>query len=157
MKELAGYFEAADCENIRTYVQSGNIVFQRKKKFAGPDVAGVARYVLETKGFEPKILILTPADLQIAVKKNPFPTDSGKALHFFFLESPSQQPNLVKLNSMKTSSEEFVLRDKVFYLYTPDGIGRSKLAAGAEKALGVPVTARNWNTVNKLLSMVGHS
>ena len=46
-----------------------------------------------------------------------------------------------------------MLSNNVFYLYAPDGIGRSKLAADAEKALGVPITARNWNTVSALISM----
>ncbi len=46
-----------------------------------------------------------------------------------------------------------MLSDNVFYLYAPDGIGRSKLAAVVEKVLGVPITARNWNTVNTLISM----
>ena len=56
--------------------------------------------------------------------------------------------------SLKTESEHFELGKFGFYLYTPDGMGRSKLASAVEKALGVAVTARNWNTVDKLASML---
>lgn len=154
MKELVGYFDAAGCENVKTYVQSGNVVFQSNKKFDANNANGIARRVLETKGFEPKILILTPEDLRLAVKNNPFPTEIGKALHFYFLESAAKRPDLEKLQLLRAGSEEYELSDKVFYLHAPDGIGRSKLAAGVEKALGVAVTARNWNTVSKLVSMV---
>ncbi|MGD8940251.1 MAG: hypothetical protein PVJ72_12780, partial [Gammaproteobacteria bacterium] len=59
-----------------------------------------------------------------------------------------------KLIAVKSKSEEFKLHKNVFYLYAPDGIGRSKLAAKVEQCMGLPVTARNWNTVNKLISMV---
>ena len=58
------------------------------------------------------------------------------------------------LASIQSRTEDFRLVERVFYMYAPDGIGRSKLAAKVEKALGVPVTARNWNTVSKLLAMV---
>jgi uncharacterized protein (DUF1697 family) len=154
MKELVKYFEAEGCENIRSYVQSGNIVFQSKQKFDAKSATRIAQRVQKTKGFEPKILLLTPADLRTAVTHNLFPTTSGKALHFFFLESSASRSSMAQLESLKAGSEEFALRKKVFYLYAPAGIGRSKLAAGAEKALGVPVTARNWNTINKLVEMV---
>lgn len=154
MEELVGYFEAEGCKGVKTYVQSGNVVFQSKKKFDAKRITAVSSRVQKAKGFEPKILILTPEDLRTAVKNNPFSTDSGKALHFYFLETAAQRPDMAKLKSLKAGSEEYSLSDKVLYLYAPVGIGRSKLAAGVEKALGVAVTARIWNTVNKLLSMV---
>jgi uncharacterized protein (DUF1697 family) len=78
----------------------------------------------------------------------------GKSLHFFFLASTPAKPDLDALAKLKSSSEEFKLGKNVFYLHAPDGIGRSKLAAKVEKALGVPATARNWNTVSKLMVMV---
>jgi len=56
--------------------------------------------------------------------------------------------------ALKSPREDFRLIQQVFYLHAPDGIGRSKLAEKVEKNLGVPATARNWNTVSKLLAMV---
>ena len=100
------------------------------------------------------MLLLGVTELEDAIKNNPFKTIEGKSLHFFFLESTPIKPNLDKLANVKSNSEEFKLDKNIFYLYAPDGVGRSKLAAKVEQALGVPVTARNWNTVSKLFAMV---
>jgi len=154
MKELVEFFEAMDCKNIQTYIQSGNVVFHSRKIFNSKHTAEIGRRIREKKGFEPKILLLSPADLRAAIKHNPFPTDDGKALHFMFLESTSQQPDMDSLAAVKFHSEAFVLHGNVFYLYAPDGVGRSRLPAKMEKALGVSVTGRNWNTVAKLAAMV---
>jgi len=92
--------------------------------------------------------------LQDAVENNPFTTEDGKALHFYFLNAYPNNPDLDRLLAVKSGSEAFKLHKKVFYLYAPDGIGRSKLAAKVEQCMGIPATARNWNTVKKLISMV---
>lgn len=155
MNELVEILESMGFENVQTYIQSGNVVFQSRKKAGSKDAADISNRVLEKKGFEPSVLLLGEKDLQNAIANNPFPTDSGKALHFFFMKSLPEEPDIQKLESLKTDSEEIALHAGVFYLYAPEGIGRSKLAANVEKALGVPGTARNWNTVNKLMSMVG--
>ena len=86
---------------------------------------------------------------------SPSATADGKALHFYFLDACAERPDLEKLRLVQADSEEFELRGAVFYLLAPDGIGRSKLAAQVERCLGVPATARNWNTVRKLGEMVG--
>ena len=57
------------------------------------------------------------------------------------------------MNELKTKSEQFVLKSKVFYFYAPDGFGTSKLGAKAGRLLGVDTTARNWRTVGKLLEL----
>jgi uncharacterized protein (DUF1697 family) len=58
---------------------------------------------------------------------------------------------------LRSESERFELISSVFYLYAPGGVGRSKLAAGAEKLLGVSMTDRNWKTVTKLRDMATDS
>ena len=76
-------------------------------------------------------------------------------LHLGFLDAPPPQPDLAKLARLRQASERFQLLDRVFYLHAPEGVGRSKLAAGAEKALGVPMTDRNWRTVEKIWALAG--
>jgi len=105
----------------------------------------------------PHTLILGEDDLHSAMENNPFSAADGKTMHFFFLESKPRQPNLDRLARLKAESEEFLLAENVFYLLAPNGIGRSKLAPAVESALGVPATARNWNTIAKLASMVERS
>jgi uncharacterized protein (DUF1697 family) len=71
----------------------------------------------------------------------------------FFLAAQVEQEFLQQIAQIRTSSEKVCLKEQVFYLYTPEGFGRLKLAARAEKLLGVPATARNWNTVLKLAQL----
>ena len=94
------------------------------------------------------------AELAQAIAANPFPAAAAepKSLHLYFLAQPPAA-DLVALNALKASGEAFAIVDKVFYLHTPNGFGRSKLAAGAEKRLGVQITARNWRTANKVLEL----
>jgi uncharacterized protein (DUF1697 family) len=153
MKDIVAIFDTMNYENIQTYIQSGNVVFQAKNTISETSAGEIGKLILDKKGFEPKILLLSLEELRDAIANNPFATDNGKALHLFFLESQPHEPNSEQLESIKAKSEEFMLSNNVFYLYAPDGIGRSKLAIGVEKMLGVPITARNWNTVNALISM----
>ncbi|QDT92225.1 DUF1697 domain-containing protein [Gimesia algae] len=157
MKELTTLLEELGYQSIQTYIQSGNVIFQSRKKQTVKMVKEISARIGETQGFEPHILLLEKGDLQSAIDHNPFPVNDGKALHFFFLDSVPRKPDLEKLQALQVKSERFHLQDKVFYLHAPDGIGRSKLAAKVESCLGVPVTARNWNTVSKLDSMIQES
>jgi uncharacterized protein (DUF1697 family) len=154
MKDLVGILESLGYEKIKTYIQSGNVVFHLKGNKTKKIAEEIGSRILESHGFKPKVHLLTIEELKEAVENNPFKTMEGKSLHFFFLASTPAKPDLDALAKLKSSSEEFKLGKNVFYLHAPDGIGRSKLAAKVEKALGVPATARNWNTVSKLMVMV---
>jgi len=103
--------------------------------------------------------VLTRRALESAVSGNPFPevVENPQSLHLFFLAERLKKPDLKPLEALKTKTERFELRGTVFYLHTPDGFGRSKLAARAERLLGVETTARNWRTVTTLLEMANVS
>jgi uncharacterized protein (DUF1697 family) len=154
MKDLVEILEGLGCEKVRTYIQSGNAIFQCNKDRGRTIGKDTSSEILKRYGFGPKILLIEEAALQDAIDNNPYETGDGKALHFFFLDSHPAHPDLEQLMSIKARSEEFKLNKSIFYLHAPDGIGRSKLAAKVEQALGVPATARNWNTVSKLMAMV---
>jgi uncharacterized protein (DUF1697 family) len=100
------------------------------------------------------VILLKPTALQDAIDNNPFVTSDGSALHLFFMASPPGVPDLERLLAIKSRTEAFQLDNNIFYLFTPDGVTRSRLAAKVEKCLGVPSTVRNWNTVSKLITMV---
>ena len=155
MKALVRELESLGLENVKTYIQSGNAVFQSSRKISARLGARIAAKVAKSHGFKPHVLILSADQLEDAIESNPFPDAEAepKTLHFFFLASAPAAPDVESLNRAKSPSERFHLTDGVFYLHTPNGMGRSKLAACAEKSLGVPVTARNWRTVLKLREM----
>jgi uncharacterized protein (DUF1697 family) len=105
--------------------------------------------------FKPAVFILNRADFKKAEANNPFQNENGKTIHFFFLEEDPKSINYELLDSLKGGSEEYQVIEKVFYLYAPDGIGRSKLVEKIGKAFpGVTMTARNLNTINKLIEMI---
>ena len=155
MKELVSQLENLGLRNVRTYIQSGNAVFQSEEEDAPVLSNKIRAAIKKSRGFEPQVLLLEPEEIERAVESNPFPEAESepKTLHAHFLASTPKNPDLDALESIKSDRERFVLKDGVFYLHAPDGIGRSKLAANAEKLLGVSATARNWRTVRKLMEM----
>ncbi len=149
MKDLVAILEGLGFRNVRTYIQSGNAVFEAARG-TGPGLAAAIRAAVETAfGFEPAVLLLTLPELDAAIVENPFPeaVTDPRTLHVNFLAAAPGAPDLDGLEALGTGSERFALIDRRFYLYAPDGIGRSKLAARAERLLGVPMTGRNWRTV----------
>ena len=154
MKHLTEILADMGGQDIQTYIQSGNVVFRIRQGEAEKIAKEISRKILDSYSFEPKVLLLEPDDLHAAIDNNPFDTRDGKALHFLFLSSTPESPDLEQLDAIKSDAEEFKLVGNVFYLYAPEGIGRSKLAAKVEQHLGVQGTGRNWNTISKLKSLV---
>lgn len=155
MKELVGLLESMGAKNVRTYIQSGNAVFESAEKNCSKLSGNIAAAVKKHHGFEPHVLVMSLDTLEEAIVNNPFPDavgDPGK-LHLGFLASVPKRPDLEKLESPAKDGERFRLIGSVFYLQAPEGVGRSRLAANAEKLLGVPMTDRNWRTANKLDAM----
>ena len=154
MKELIRLLERHGMRDVRTYIQSGNVVLRHAGTKAGIEtIAGSA--VEKAFGFRPELIVLTAADLDRVIARNPFPTaaEAPGSLHVTFLRSVPRHPDLKALETLKAANERFVLEPHAFYLHAPDGIGRSRLAARIEKALGVAGTARNWRTVIQLEAM----
>lgn len=155
MKELVARLESIGLRNVRTYIQSGNAVFQSEEENASLLSNEIRAVIKKTHGFEPQILLLEPEEIEKAVESNPFPEAESepKTLHIHFLASMPKNPDLDALGNIRSERERFVLKDGIFYLHAPEGVGRSKLAANVEKLLGVPMTGRNWRTVSKVLAM----
>jgi uncharacterized protein (DUF1697 family) len=155
MRELVRCLESLGYENVRTYIQSGNAVFDAP---ARPDAkAGekISAAVSKACNVKPGVQLYAAADFHAIAQANPFPeaTDDPSRLHIFFLAARPTTPKLESIQKLKSPTERFKLTPRAFYLHAPHGIGRSKLAAAVERLLGVPVTARNWRTVEKLLAM----
>lgn len=157
MKELVAALESIGARKVRTYIQSGNAVCESAEKNPARLSTQLSTEVARRCGFEPQVHVLTLDALAKAIAENPFPEAviAPSSLHLGFLFSSPKSPDLEKLAALKKDSERFLLAESVFYLHAPEGVGRSKLAANSEKLLGVPMTARNWKTVCKLMEMAG--
>ncbi len=154
MAELRGLFEALGYGDVRTYVQSGNVVFTSSDE----DVAAVARRIEDGitnhLGLRVTVLVRTPDDLAAIVRDNPFSSADLSRVHVTFLASEPAPERLEEMSAHAIGPDEFRFRHREIYLHTPDGYGRSKLNnAALERWLGVPATTRNWRTVTKLVEL----
>jgi uncharacterized protein (DUF1697 family) len=159
MKALKLLVEEHGCVDVQTYIQSGNVIFRNSSADVGKLATQFAAAVSRGHGFEPRVMVLTPGELQRAAAGNPFPEAEQvpTSLHLFFLAERPKKPDLKSLEAIRSKSERFAIKGKIFYLHTPDGFGASRLAQRVERYLGVEATARNWRTVKTLIHMVNVS
>jgi uncharacterized protein (DUF1697 family) len=155
MPRLREVLEQAGFENVRTYVQSGNIVLSSDAA-PGAVAERCERVIAEEFGFDVPVVIRTRDELAAVVKRNPLGkvATEPKRYQVSFLDG-MPDPELVKeLKSLATESEAFAANGRELYAWHPDGVARSKLWNKlAGKGLGVTATARNWTTVTTLLDM----
>jgi uncharacterized protein (DUF1697 family) len=151
MADVQEAFAAAGSENVTTYLQSGNVVFESalsKTKLA----ARLEKELERRLGHDIAVLVRTRADLVRIVEKNPFPREKdGKKLHVAFLQSAPKRTAAHTLDPERVAPDAFRLAGREVYLHYPGGYGRSKLTNDhLEKQLGVRSTMRNWTTVSAL-------
>ncbi len=149
MKELKLVLEGEGYKDVKTYIQSGNVVLKVKSNPA----KRVASVVELSFGFKPDVWAIEETDFEKKISANPYTSYEGKFVHFYFC---AKRPNLnvQKVESLIANDETFELKDNVFYLHAPNGIGRSKLVLNIEACLGVSYTGRNLNTVLKLRELL---
>jgi len=147
MKELVALMEADGFRDVRTCIQSGNLVY----RFPRNPRDRIGRLIEDRFGFKPDSFHLSRADLDRALANNPFKAEQGGEVHFFFCDRTPESVDHDLLERYKAEAEAYRLIDDVFYLHAPQGIGRSELASRLGKALeGATLTARNLNTMHKL-------
>lgn len=153
MAELRAGLQEVGLEEVRSYIQSGNVVFCSGGE-ARELAERIASVVDAQRGFRPEVMVLSRAALLEAVENDPFVDVEGrdKTVHYFFLGAAAKL-NEDAARAKAGANERYSLAGRVFYLHAPDGLGRSKIAAGAERILGVPTTARNARTVGKLVEL----
>ena len=154
MKDLVTVLRGLGFEEVRSYIQSGNVVF-RASGTAAALIEDIGAAVSRRFGFRPFLVLLDAKQLAQAAAANPFPAAQARpqSLHLWFLQKAPGSASLERLQALRAASEKVALRGKVLYLCAPQGIGRSKFAARAATLLGVAATARNWRTVTELLAM----
>ncbi len=155
MRELVALLEKLGLRNVKTYIQSGNVVFQSERTDVAALALEIGHAIESSHGFTPRVMLLDADAVRASMTANPFPEAEAepKTLHLYFLAETPGNSAVDTLNQLKKENERFHLGNRVLYLHAPDGIGRSKLAERAERTLGVPATARNWRTVSKVMEM----
>src|ERR1700752_2145885 len=157
MPQLVELCEGLGHTRVRTLLQSGNVVFRSRSAGRAQLVKGLQDSIEKRSGFRPEIFLRSLEELREAIAENPFPDagrgDPGHLLVLFAAKKPPADA-AASLDGYKGGPERVKLAGKELCLYYAAGIGRSKLTnAVIEKAIGMPGTARNWNTVNKLVEL----
>jgi uncharacterized protein (DUF1697 family) len=155
MAKLRTALEDAGFGNVRTHLQSGNVVLETKTK--PEQTARKCERVIEDEfGLAIDVVVRTPAELGRVVKRNPLGNvaKDPKRYQVSFLAGPLPAASKRKLNEALQEPEELVFSGREIYAWHPNGVARSKLwAVLAGRGLGVAATARNWTTVTKLLEL----
>jgi uncharacterized protein (DUF1697 family) len=152
MSGLSQILESVGCEQIKTYIQSGNAVFKADIESAAQFAEQIGQAIEKEHGFCPAIRLITAGELAEAIASNPYPqaTSEPKTLHLFFLEYPPGEKRISAAMQLLSESESFKVIGSLLYLHAPEGIGRSKFAGAIDRALQMQTTGRNWRTVMKL-------
>jgi uncharacterized protein (DUF1697 family) len=157
MADLRALFGEAGYEDVRTYVQSGNVVLESAAKPAELEREAAA-LISERFGFEVPVVVRTARELAAVVKLNPLGdvATEPKRYQVSFLSGKPSAEAVKALQAAAVEPERVVFHGREIYAWHPDGVARSKLwNALAGKGLGVTATARNWTTVTTLLEMAG--
>jgi len=158
METLRGIYEGLGFAHVRTYVQSGNVVFVTSEQDRTVLTKRIETHIEQTCGYHVPIFIRSAQELQKILASNPFLTarhEDPSKLHVSFLYHIPTVPMWSKLTSPGDSVDEFARVELAIYLFCPNGYGKTKLSnAFFERKLGMPVTTRNWNTVKTLYTMI---
>lgn len=156
MADLVRMFEASGCAAVRTYIQSGNVLFTAAPALAQRLPAQIARRVSDAFGFQPAIILRSVADLARAAAANPFAGDrpDPARLHIGFLDRRPAPARVRALDPSAFPGDRIEVRGSEVYLLYRKGPSQSRLTyAWLDRALGVTSTFRNWRTVQRLLDM----
>jgi uncharacterized protein (DUF1697 family) len=155
MPALREALAAAGFDDVKTYVQSGNVVLSSKKSARA--VAQACENVLaDAFGLDIAVVTRTREELAEVVRRNPLAdvAMNPKRYQVSFLASEPEREVVQRLEDAAAPTERMVAIGREIYAWHPEGVARSKLwAALAGRGLGVAATARNWTTVTALLAM----
>ena len=150
MAALREFLNKLDFQNVRTYIQSGNIILESNKSKL--ETCQIIKDGIFSKfGYDVSVIVRTISELEKAIANNPYPTENHKIVSFTFLSVESKETSI---EVSITNDDVYTIVDDMVYMYCPDGFGRTKLTNNLfEKKLNVRATSRNYRTTKKLLEM----
>lgn len=157
MEPLRNLVTELGFSNVRTLVNSGNVVFSSDTTMDGSAIARqLETALLEQHELDVPVVVRSAAELAEIVAANPFPEVAAtpKLLHVSFLANPLDTDQLALLNTLDTGDDRIVLRGRNIYMHVPNGLsGASPATIAYDRKLKIVATGRNWNTVTTLAAM----
>jgi len=156
MKDLAAMFVEAGCLEVRTFIQSGNVVFKAAGGIAAKVPGLVAAQIATRFGYKTPVVLRTAAQLAEVHSGNPF-LEMGATEDSLFVLFLADQPTLAAVAALdpeRSPGDTYIVRGREVYMRLPNGTADSKLTnAYFDSRLATVSTGRNWRTVTKLLEM----
>jgi uncharacterized protein (DUF1697 family) len=155
---LGDLYQALGLRRVRTYLQSGNIIFDSTDVDTNGLSIKIQNELKKTIGFPVSVLLKKPEELREIIRNNPFVKEKEQiGLYVTFLFSSPSEACVEGLDKGSSNADEFAVRGKTIYVYCANGYGRTKYSNDYfEKKLGVVATTRNWKMVNKLLQLTDY-
>jgi uncharacterized protein (DUF1697 family) len=158
MDDLKMICEGLGFKEIRTYIQSGNVIFKTDKPHSASALsAQIEQAIKEKYAFQVPVIIRTSDEIHSILSSNPFLNEPGidrDKLHVTFLEEEPSSANITKITPYDFPPDRFSVIGKEVYLYCPKGYGNTKLSnTFFEKNLQAKATTRNWRTILKLAEL----
>lgn len=157
MATLKTIFEDAGCENVRTYIQSGNVVLEASAAAAKNLADDIARRITKKTKLNVPVVIRNAKQWRAMVKANPFLKKGidEKSCHVMCLADAPTKAQLATLDSDRSPGDSYLIKGADVFLHTPNGVARTKLTnAYFDSRLNTVSTARNWRTVLTLAAML---
>jgi len=157
MKDLVAMFTDAGCDDVRTYIQSGNVLFRVEPTLQEEIPYLVSASILSRFGYRIPVVTRTAQDLREIVQANPLlkHSDEPDKLHVAFLSEIPDHAKVEALDANRSTPDEFAVLGREIYLYCPNGLARTRLTNSYfDSTLSTTSTMRNWKTTLKLLDMV---
>ena len=156
MDQLRRSFERLGYDDVRTYIQSGNVLFTSTARSERALVGAIEAQLNADFGTSPAVILRSVDDLDRIAATSPYAeTGADPARHHVtFLAATPEAGALAALELPPSGRDELIVDGREVYLHTPDGYGNTKYSgAFLERRLGVLGTTRNWNTVTKLRAL----
>jgi uncharacterized protein (DUF1697 family) len=157
MKDLIGMFAAAGCKDVRTYLQSGNVIFNATRRVVDRLPDRIAARIEKEFGYRTPVVIRTLEQLAEVATKNPFLAEGAaeNSLHVLFLADAPSPSRIATLDPDRSSPDAFLVRGREVFLHLPNGMARTKLTnAYFDAKLATTSTGRNWRTVTMILGIM---
>lgn len=157
MADLRSLYESLKFKGVQTYVQSGNVVFHTDERDLSKLTKRIQDAIARKFGVTPGVILRTVAEMRDVVARNPFAKRMGiepNKLHVSFLDTKLEPASCEQLRAILLTAEELIPSCKELFIYCSNGMGNSKIPwARVDRICGTRGTARNWNSVTKLLEM----
>jgi uncharacterized protein (DUF1697 family) len=155
MADLKSLYESLDFQNVLTYIQSGNVIFETSVENTDDLKITIEKAIEEKYKFHVPVEIRTNHEIENIISNCPFVSvnlaEEGTKVLVTFLSSEPQEVMTSEIQKYVIAPEKLVVQGKEVYLYCPNGYGKSKLSNNfLEKKLKVEATTRNWKSVHKL-------